>query len=170
MKWFGALLIVFTLTWLGYEWSKKLEQRPQLIRVLKSSLQILEAEIVYSQASIMEACHNISQQIPSPVSGFFRQVAQQLKHEPISLYDIWDKETDRFCHSVFLSSEEKEIMKQFGRTLGQHDIVQQQKYIQLALTHLDRKLKEAEDMNYRYGKMVKSLGLLAGLFLAILLL
>ncbi|GAA5415478.1 hypothetical protein Pryu01_00502 [Paraliobacillus ryukyuensis] len=68
-----------------------------------------------------------------------------------------------------LGVSEKEILEQFGQTLGQHDITQQIKYIQLAQTHLQRILENALDEQHRYSKMVKSLGFLAGLFIVLLL-
>ena len=64
---------------------------------------------------------------------------------------------------------EYEIMKQFGETLGQHDLLSQQKHIRLALAHLEREEADALDRQSRYEKMLKSLGFLSGLLLVILL-
>lgn len=61
------------------------------------------------------------------------------------------------------------MLKQFGSTLGQHDRDHQQKQIHLALTHLEREEGEAKDAQQRYEKMIKSLGFLGGLLLALLL-
>ena len=60
-------------------------------------------------------------------------------------------------------------MRQFGETLGKHDRIQQQKQIQLALTHLTREEVEAREKQASYGKMFKNLGFLSGLFIIILL-
>jgi stage III sporulation protein AB len=50
---------------------------------------------------------------------------------------------------------ELEILKQFGETLGKHDLVQQQKQIRLALTHLEREEEdEAREKQASYGKDV----------------
>ncbi|MDY0396470.1 hypothetical protein RWE15_21815 [Virgibacillus halophilus] len=59
MKWIGALLLLSTTTWAGFEWSKRLSDRPKHIRQLINALQILEAEIVYSQRPLKDAffCH-----------------------------------------------------------------------------------------------------------------
>ncbi|WP_186578094.1 stage III sporulation protein SpoIIIAB [Aquibacillus kalidii] len=169
MKWIGALLLLSATTWVGFELARKLNDRPKQIRQLKSALQILEAEILYSQAPIIEACYNVSKQLPHPVSWFFKVVSEDLKVKTDSLYEIWKKNIDAFWPLVALGENEKEILRQFGRTLGQHDFVQQQKHIQLALTHLERELEEAQDYQYRYSKMVKSLGFLTGLLVVILL-
>ena len=64
---------------------------------------------------------------------------------------------------------EYEILQQFGETLGQHDRESQQKHIRLCITHLERE-EEAKALQLQYEKMIKSLGVLAGLLIVILLL
>ncbi|MDL4841582.1 stage III sporulation protein SpoIIIAB [Aquibacillus rhizosphaerae] len=169
MKWIGALLLLCSTTWVGFELARKLNDRPKQIRQLKNALQILEAEILYSQSPIIEACFNVSKQLPHPVAWFFKAVSDDLQKKATSLSDIWIKNLDDFWPLVSLGSNEREILRQFGLTLGQHDFTQQQKHIQLALTHLERELQEAQDYQYRYSKMMKSLGFLTGLLVVILL-
>ncbi|MDC3415493.1 stage III sporulation protein SpoIIIAB [Aquibacillus salsiterrae] len=169
MKWIGALLLLSATTWVGFELASKLNERPKQIRQLKSALQILEAEILYGQAPLIEACINVSKQLPHPISWFFKAVGDDLARQSGHLFDVWEKNLNLFWPLVALGKNEKEILRQFGRTLGQHDFTHQQKHIQLALTHLERELQEAQDYQFRYSKMVKSLGFLTGLLLILLL-
>lgn len=169
MKWIGALLLLGATTWIGFEIALQLNNRPKEIRQLKSALQIVEAEMVYSQSPLEEAFRVVAKQIPQPVSSFFEAVSQDLQTQAVDLPASWDKRLGLFFTNVSLGDYEKEIMHQFGQTLGQHDIKQQTKHIQLAFTHLERALEEAQDNQQRYGKMVKSLGFLAGLFILLLL-
>ncbi len=82
---------------------------------------------------------------------------------------VWEECVLGFIDESSLSSNEKEILLQFGRTLGQHDFGQQQKHIQLTIKHLERELQDARDDQDKYGKMAKSLGFLTGLFIVLLL-
>ncbi|WP_156290824.1 stage III sporulation protein SpoIIIAB [Oceanobacillus salinisoli] len=169
MKWIGALLLIGTTTWIGFDWSSRLANRPKQIRQLKNALQILEAEIVYSQLPLKEAFLNIAGQIPEPAKSFFRGLGNGLDDSTIDLYKIWKENVDVFMQNSSLGANEKEILYQFGRTLGQHDFYQQQKHIQLTLSHLERELEDAREEQYKYSKMAKSLGVLAGLFIVLLL-
>lgn len=169
MKWIGALLFIGTTTWLGFEISKRLSDRPKHIRQLKNALQILEAEILYSQSPLQDAFSMIAKQIPKPMNLFFQSLYADMQGEGTNLYRLWDTNVDALMKATSLGSNEKEILKQFGRTLGQHDFIQQQKHIRLAITHLDRELEEARDNQYKYGNVSKSLGFLCGLFIVILL-
>lgn len=169
MNWIGALLLIITTTWLGFDWSNRLSNRPKQIRQIKNALQILEAEIVYSQLPLREAFINISRQIPEPTRSFFEEIGLSLQDKNIDFYIVWKEKVDVLIKNSSLAANEKEILYQFGRTIGQHDFYQQQKHIQLTLSHLERELEDAREEQYKYSKMAKSLGFLAGLFIVLLL-
>ncbi|MEN1970122.1 stage III sporulation protein SpoIIIAB [Lentibacillus sp. N15] len=157
-------------TWIGFEISKRLDDRPKHIRQLKNALQILEAEILYSQLPLQEAFHTIAKQIPNPLQSFFRALSEGMKQDGVDLNHLWKQEIDVLMQTSSLGKIEQEILIQFGQTLGQHDFTQQQKHIQLTTSHLDRELAEARDDQYKYSKMAKSLGVLCGLFIVLLFL
>lgn len=169
MRWIGALLLIGTTTLAGFEISRKLNDRPKQIRQIKNALQILEAEILYSQLSLQDAFQTIAKQIPDPIKSFFYNLSESLNEGNVDLYHVWDNHVTKLVQESSLSGNEKEILKQFGRTLGQHDFDQQQKHIRLTINHMDRELEEARDNQYKYSKMAKSLGLLCGLFIVLLL-
>lgn len=169
MKWIGALLFIFMSTWIGFEWSSKLDRRPKQIRQFKDALKILEAEMLYSQMPLAEAFKSIAHQTPNPVRLFFKQIVTDLTTDPTDFLTVWDQNVKNLSHITSFENNEIEILQQFGRTLGQHDYLQQQKHIKLTITHLDRELEEARDNQRKYGKMAKSLGLLCGLFIVLLL-
>ncbi|TRM12679.1 stage III sporulation protein SpoAB [Lentibacillus cibarius] len=169
MKWIGALLFIGTTTLIGFEVSRKLNERPKHIREMKNALQILEAEILYSQLPLPEAFEIIARQIPEPLSTFFHELHVSMHNAGTDLYSVWDRCVNELLETSSLSDIEGEIVKQFGRTLGQHDFAQQQKHIHLTINHLDRQLEEARENQFKYGKMAKSLGVLCGLFVVLLL-
>jgi stage III sporulation protein AB len=169
MKWIGAAFIIFATTWTGFEWAKKLSERPRQLRQLKVALQALEAEIVYGLTPLDEACYHLSTQLSKPLNWFFEQFAKKLTDSETTAADAWFESLDDILPLTSFKNGELEIMRQFGATLGQHDREQQQKQIRLALAHLEREESEAIDAQKRYEKMVKSLGFLTGLLLVILL-
>ncbi|GAB4073486.1 stage III sporulation protein SpoIIIAB [Barrientosiimonas marina] len=168
MQWIGALLFIGTTTLAGFDISKRLNERPRDIRQMKNALQMLEAEILYSQLPLPDVFATIATQIPQPTGSFFDGIETSLRQHA-DLHDIWDKHVEDLIKRSAFASSEGEILKQFGRTLGQHDFEQQQKHIYLTLKHLDRELDEARDQQFRYSKMARTLGLLCGLFIVLLL-
>ncbi len=170
MKWIASVLLISAFTWIGHEHAKNLADRPRIIRLFKNALQILEAEIVYSQATIREALYAVSNQIPEPVSSLFKHIAKDIQTDKEEFFTIWENHIDIFFQKFPIKLEDREILHQFGRTLGQHDTFQQQKYVRLTITHLERNLSEAEYKSHHYGRMSRSIGFLTGMLIVILLL
>jgi len=170
VKLIGAILIIIATTWIGFEVAKSLRERTKQLRMLKAALQSLEAEIMYGHTPLHEASRRISTQLSPPISTLFKRFSEKLLQRDTTVRESWESSLSEVWKNTALKKEEFEILKQFGETLGKHDRINQQKQIILALTHLEREEKEARDKQLKYEKMTKSLGLLSGLLIAILLL
>jgi stage III sporulation protein AB len=164
----GAALILIATSWIGFEIARQLSERPRQLRLLKSALQSLEAEIMYGHTPLNEASRRLSQQLPSPLDQFFGTFEKRLTETETTVRDAWEESLKEIWGKTALKKGEFEIMKQFGETLGRHDRISQQKQILLTLTHLEREAIEARDKQARYEKMVKSIGFLSGLLLIVL--
>jgi stage III sporulation protein AB len=103
------------------------------------------------------------------VNTFFYLLSEKLAYGEVTLKEAWDETLQQFWPQTAMKKNELEIMKQFGATLGLSDRENQQKQIRLALSHLEREEAEARAAQSQYEKTLKSLGILAGLLLVILL-
>lgn len=169
IKIIGAIIILVATTGAGFEVSRHLSERPRQLRLLKSALQSLDAEIMYGHTPLHEATRRLSTQITQPLSTFFESFSKRLTETETTVKDAWEECLKEVWKRTALKQGEYEIMKQFGETLGRHDRHSQQKQIMLALTHLEREEMDACDKQAKYEKMMKSLGFLTGLLLIILL-
>lgn len=169
MVWLGTILLIGISTWMGFEWSSHLKHRPIQIRQLKHALQLLEAEILYNQNSLQNAFLFIAKRIDDPTKSFFANLAKELDGKTMDFNETWKRILSQFKTESSLHQGEIEIMEQFGRTLGKQNIIQQQKQIKLAITHLEQELEIANSQASKYGNMSKVLGFLIGLFITILI-
>lgn len=169
IKLIGAAFIIIATTWAGFEAARRLTERSRQLRMLKSALLSLEAEIMYGHTPLHEASRRLAQQMPKPLSRFFDTFANKLTYTDTTVKAAWDESLNELWKQTAFKQGEYEIMKQFGETLGRHDKVSQQKHIQLTITHLEREEADANEKQLKYEKMVKSLGFLSGLLLVILL-
>ncbi|TCP31174.1 stage III sporulation protein AB [Scopulibacillus darangshiensis] len=165
----GALIIIMATTLAGFILARRYSDRPKQLRQLRNALQSLEAEIMYGLTPVKEASVHLSEQLPEPLASFFSQLVVKLNDGAESLQTAWDETIEVFWHQTALKSSEKEILHQFGATLGKHDSENQKKQIQMALSHLEREESDARDMQAKYEKMTKSLGFLTGLLVVLLL-
>lgn len=74
VKIIGAIFIISATTWVGFELAKHLSNRTKQLRMLKSALQSLDAEIMYGHTPLHEAARRISNQIAPPISKLFRAI------------------------------------------------------------------------------------------------
>ncbi len=165
------MFFISTTTWFGFYYSKLLHDRPKHIRYLKNTLQILEAEMMYSKQPLQEVFRILSIQSPVPLQSLFMNLYQRMDHNRTNedFYMIWAEEIRKIKDQTALSTSDQDILMQFGKTLGQHDLIQQQKHIALTQTHLQRELENAQEQAKTYGNMARSLGVLSGVFIVLLL-
>jgi len=169
IKIMGAILIILSTTWTGFEASRHLSERPRQLRLLKSALQSLEAEIMYGHTPLHEASRKLSEQMTKPLSWFFETFSKKLTETETTVHIAWEESLREVWNLTAFKQGEFEIMKQFGETLGRHDRHSQQKQILLTISHLEREEADASEKQMKYEKMVKSIGFLSGLLLIILL-
>lgn len=169
MKWIGAICIILATTWSGFEASRLLRERTKQLRQLKMALQSLEAEIMYGHTPLMDASLRLSQQLSRPLSWLFELFARKLQKGTMNARQAWEESLHEVWKMTALKEGEFEIMKQFGETLGQYDHEIQQNYIRLTMVHLEREEGDAMEKQQRYEKMMKSLGVLTGILIVLLL-
>lgn len=170
MKLIGALLFICTTSWIGFDMSTQLTKRTKQIRQMIQSLQLLEAEMGYSQMKLQQTFAILSKKTSYPIASFYDRLAYALTDAIPDFLSVWDQEVDHLQTISALKQNELDILKQFGRNLGQHTFIEQQKHIVLAIHHLQTELEEANEQRQKYEKVTKSLGVLIGLFIVLLLL
>ncbi|GAA0458022.1 stage III sporulation protein SpoIIIAB [Alkalibacillus silvisoli] len=168
MKWVGAIMILFTCTWVGIDIAKNYAKRPKEIRELLQALQIMEAEIVYAQEPIHRVLSYVSKQLSPPVTYIFYDLAEQLMLGDTTLQVLWEQIITNQWRNTAMKSKEKEILMQFGQSLGLHNVEQQQKQIQLAKVHLQHELEDAQEEEKRFSGMFRTLGFLSGLLFVLI--
>jgi stage III sporulation protein AB len=78
IKIIGAIFIIIATTWTGFEASRHFSERPRQLRLLKSALQSLEAEIMYGHTPLHEASRRLALQLTKPLSNLFDSFASNL--------------------------------------------------------------------------------------------
>lgn len=171
LKLLGACLILLASTMAGLAWAARFVNRPRQIRLLRSALQRLESEISYGATPLPVALSYIAHQTPSPIKECFESVSHKLTEnvQQRSLVDCWHRGFEEHWHRTSLINTEKEIIMQFGYTLGSSDREDQVKHIRLTLSHLASEEENAVLDQQKYEKLCKHMGLLTGALLVILM-
>ncbi|MCF6094456.1 stage III sporulation protein AB [Microaerobacter geothermalis] len=171
MKILGASIVVFATTYFGFYLAKTYAERPNQIRNLRSALKMLETEVVYGATPINEAFRHIGKRIKEPVSSLFIQTAKRLENgDGLSFIECWKYSLNEEWRNTFLKKSEYEILLQLGHVIGLSGKADQVKHIHLALANLEVEELQAKEDHEKYAKVSKSLGVLSGILIVILML
>lgn len=170
IKFLGAVLILGAATMFGFVQALNYARRPKQIRQMIGSLQRMETEIVYALTPLPEAMLTLSKQMAEPLSSLFRITAERL-HDTLvtSTREIWQQTVREVWKRSSMKQPEQEIVLQLGNVLGITDRSDQIKHLRLAVSQLQAEEQESRDEQKRYEAMWKSLGVLIGALIVILM-
>ncbi|SFK93977.1 stage III sporulation protein AB [Paenibacillus sp. 1_12] len=170
LKLLGAMMIMLSATLFGLYQAQRYSRRPRQIADLIRSLQRLETEMTYGLTPLPQALLQVAHACPPPVSHLFRYAADELRIAAgRTVLQIWQQAIAEHWHHTVLQMGEKEILSQLGSTLGLSDSADQVKHIRLAVQQLQGELETAVEERKRYEGMWRSLGLLMGALVVILM-
>jgi stage III sporulation protein AB len=170
IKLLGALLVVFACAMLGFAQARRLRERPLQIRRFIIILQQLETEITYGFTPLPEALAKLARQTTEPISSFLNEVARRLQAaERLTVRQVWDLSLNDFWPSTAMKEAERETIHQLGNTLGTTDREDQLKHLRLAANQLVGREADAMEDQRRYEKMWRSLGVLGGALIVVIM-
>lgn len=165
-----SIIIVVCCGLLGLYKANRYVQRVKEIRMLKAALIQLETEVVHFSSFISEAMTAVGQSINGPWKTFFCKAAQDLEEKKeYTVGECWKNNLDYYRKDFCVAEPEYEILVRFSEKLGSSDRESQKKYFELAQQQLDIEEKKAEQLCSKYVQMYRSLGILCGLAIAIIL-
>ncbi|PRX26900.1 stage III sporulation protein AB [Orenia metallireducens] len=168
MKLLGALIIISSSTTIGFIIAEQYLLRPKQLRELQTALQMLETEISYGVTPLPDAFAKLATSLSAPISTIF-QVAQEELDSGMIAEEAWHRAVNATYNQTALVSEDIDVLLDFGYNLGQTSIDDQVKYMNLAQHKLDALYQQAFTEKEEKVKLWRYLGVLVGVFLAILI-
>ncbi|WP_261301217.1 stage III sporulation protein SpoIIIAB [Paenibacillus andongensis] len=170
LKFVGGVLIIGAATLFGFLKAAHYVRRPKQIRSLISALGRMETEIMYALTPLPEAFASLSKQVAEPLSSLFRITSERLsKSDGKSTREIWQWSVNDVWTRTSMKQAEQEVVLQLGAVLGLTDRSDQIKHLRLAISQLQTEETESREEQNRYEKMWKSLGVLIGALIVIVM-
>lgn len=170
LKLIGSVLLVLAFTLAGFQYAKRFRERPEQIRQLRTAITFLETEIGYGVRTLPEALAQVSQHAPAPISDLLQRCGESLLElDGRSTYECLQIAVRQRWKWTQMQSGEKEIFLDICKNLGQSDRATQLQHLTLAKQNLEHLEQRAQEDQQQYEKMYRTLGILAGALLIILL-
>ena len=171
LKLIGGILVLSASALIGALLSEDIRRRPEELRELQGLLLIFENEMSYLSRPLPDVFQNICSAGRTPVTGFFRKTLGYLRScQGISASEAWEGAIDAVFPQTGLNGEDKAILMTFGKMLGSADTEGHLKNIRLTAARLGIQEKKAVEIRDKNEKIYKTLGILGGIAIVIILL
>ncbi|WP_058485258.1 stage III sporulation protein SpoIIIAB [Defluviitalea phaphyphila] len=170
IKLIGALLIIGGSTFIGFLIDKLERYRMNDLKNLQRALIFLKGEIDYMITPLPVAMEQVGNRIGDNIGQIFIYAGKQMmKKTGYTVTEIWKESVNSHIDNTYLSKEDKNILLSLGNALGYLDKEMQKNNIDLSILYLKEEIKRLDMHHQKNGRLYRSLGILGGLLIVILL-
>lgn len=131
---------------------------------------LLRGEIKYSTTPLPEAFSTIAKRTKAPFSDMLMSVSERLSSKDSqTIKDIWYEESEKWLLETKLDGTEKDRFMSLGDNLGYLDKEMQLSNIDLYLEQLEEDINVLQKAVSSKCKLYRSLGVMAGIFITIII-
>ena len=163
VKLIGALVIFSACTYLGMRRSNELKGRCNALKNISAALLQLETEISFSANDLKRAFLNIEKN--TRTRGLFKDAAERI--EKYGIKKAWTYAV--LNNPMPLTEADRELVLMLCAKLGMTDSKNQLKHTAYIRELVNAQQSAAENEYARLGKMYRNGGLLAGLFIVLVI-
>lgn len=166
-----AISIIFlACTYIGFYYGESFKRRSKQLKSILKSVMFLNNEVMYSNTPLPEALKYISMKVESPIDDILSKVAASLEGgESKSVYEAFSEQYHESKSNFNLFEEDKGIIKDFLKGLGESGVYGQDKLFNLTIENMKINCKTADELAKRNSKMYSAIGICIGAMIAIFL-
>ena len=155
-------------TYIGFAYGETFRRRQDELKEILKGLTILENDIVYGTTPLPEAFHKLSNKLGEPSSLFVKAITDRLiKGDVESVYEGAIKEFTLLENKFYLYDDDKKIMGDFFKSLGESGVYGQEKIFSLTIEGIKMNLREADEFAKKNIKLYRYLGICLGAMITI---
>ena len=158
--------IFLSSSMIGILLSKKYSNRVKELQEFKNALNIFKTKIRFTCEPIPEIFTEISSSMSSNIGSIFKIAGNNMKL--ITAGEAWNSALD--TEILNIDDEDRSILKNLSKLLGKTDVEGQISQIELTTTFLNEQISKAEREKSKSEKMYRTLGVILGITIVIVLL
>lgn len=157
--------IFLSCSLIGILISKKYSNRVNELKEFKNALNIFKTKIRYTYEPIPEIFTEISENINSNISNVFKIAAEKM--EVCAAGEAWDLALK--VDDLNIDDEDRTALKNLSKLLGKTDLEGQLSQIEMTSDFLDKQIRKAENQKEKSERMYRTLGMIMGMVIVIIL-
>lgn len=169
-KLIGSIMIVAAGTGIGFLSGMDLQKYLAEIQCLGQIFLMLKSEITYTKAPLGEAFWNIGNRVPGNYGIWLQELSKRLEKKSGNTFlQLWKETIDVFLKDTRLKKSDLEKLKAMGMHMGYLDEEMQLGTIGLYLEELNEEIKRTREELAMKRRLYNCLGVMGGIFLAVVL-
>ncbi len=165
-----CVAIVAGCGYLGFLFADNFKKRVAQLEELQNILAGLEFDIGFMNLPLQEALIRCAESAKGGIRDVVMYVSERLFEDRChDMQVLWKRALDRFAQELSLTQEDKKVLIDFSKALGSGDCANEINNIRMASARLSVAECDARELAKRNVKIYRGLGLLAGIFIVIVL-
>jgi len=170
MKIIGCIMVVGSTSGMGFFFSNEMRCRIGNLKELRKLIGLLRGDIRYANTPLPEAIASITRRHKGSFDIFLNSVSTKLQELSGQTFaEVWKEAVNKELLDTSLSKKDKLHLIQFGENLGYLDKDMQMNVIDLFLSQLEEEIKEMTKAMKEKSYLYNSLGIMAGVFIVIVM-
>ena len=157
--------IFLSCSLIGILISKKYSNRVNELKEFKNALNMFKTKIRYTYAPLPEIFTEIAENVDSNISNVFKKASEKMEICPAG--EAWDLALR--IEDLNIDDEDRIALKNLSKMLGKTDLEGQLNQIEMTSDFLDSQIKKAETQKAKSEKMYRTLGMVIGMAIVIIL-
>jgi len=160
-------IVLFTCCYLiGALIAKKYANRVSELKDFRNALNMFKTKIKFTYEPIPDIFKQICNSLDNSVGNVFKKASENMKYKTAEY--AWVKAIEE-QENLNLTKEDIDVLKNLGKLLGKVDIEGQTRDIELVESFLDTQIDKSEKEKATNEKLYKTLGIVCGFVLVIIL-
>lgn len=165
IKYIMLFLILISSSLIGRFLSKKYVYRLEELEEMKNALNLFKTKAKFTYEPIPTIFEEIAQNTSKNVGIIFQVAKEKMENETANV--AWEQALQET--NTNLKIEDKQVLKNLSKLLGQTDIEGQTSQIEITQAFLETQIQEAEEEKQKNEKLYSRLGIIIGLTIVIIL-
>ena len=171
VKLIGAVLVLISAYAIGSLLALQVKEQEKWLKDIKTALFLLMGELEYRQVPLPDALEIIGKRHGGRLASFFQSLSGELaKKEGFSLQELWKREAVSALKDCPLSKEQKEEFGDLGLYFMESDKETRRNSLDFYFKRLEEDIVNLRETGADQAYLCRTLGMLGGIFLLILVL
>ena len=163
IKYFNLMGIIFVCSYIGILKAQKYETRVIELNKFQNALSVFKAKMEFTHEPIKNIFEEISKVIYKDEKNIFKETIMSNQR----INENWIIQSEELKDK--LNNEDIYIIKSFGKLLGKTDMQGQVSEILLTKKLVEKQINQAEIERQKNSKLCKTMGIISGLGICIIL-